>query len=81
MPRITGRRCELHASCLRMNGIGAALIDRAGRSAALGPDATAADLFTLINAAAWTNEHADPDQTDRLITLTLNGLRAAAESA
>ncbi|MFE7800285.1 TetR/AcrR family transcriptional regulator [Nocardia sp. NPDC057440] len=71
---------ELHASCLRMNGIGEQLVDRAGRSAALGPDATAADVFTLINAAAWTREHAGPDQAERLIALVLNGLRASNDS-
>ncbi|MGO4649771.1 TetR/AcrR family transcriptional regulator [Nocardia sp. 2YAB30] len=72
---------ELQASCLRMNGIGEELVDRAGRAAALGPDATAADLFTLINAAAWTREHAGPDQANRLINLALNGLRASTDSA
>ncbi len=72
---------ELHASCLRMNSIGEELIDRAGRAATLGPDATAADLFTLINAAAWTREHAGPAQADRLITLVLNGLRASTDSS
>ncbi|WP_328403089.1 TetR/AcrR family transcriptional regulator [Nocardia sp. NBC_00403] len=71
---------ELHASCLRMNGIGEELVDRAGRSAALGPDATAADVFTLINAAAWTREYAGPDQAERLIALVLNGLRASNHS-
>ncbi|WP_429428615.1 hypothetical protein [Nocardia sp. GAS34] len=38
---------ELHASSLRMNSIGEELVKRAGRAAALGPDATAADLFML----------------------------------
>ncbi|WP_067682188.1 TetR/AcrR family transcriptional regulator [Nocardia miyunensis] len=72
---------ELHASCLRMNDIGARLVDRAARSATLGPDVTAADVFTLVNAAAWTREHAGPDQADRLITLVFNGLRASDRSA
>ncbi|MGQ4615647.1 SbtR family transcriptional regulator [Nocardia sp. R7R-8] len=71
---------ELRASCLRMNSIGAELLDRAVRSAALGPDVTATDVFTIINAAAWTREHAGPDRADRLITLALDGLRASAHS-
>ena len=66
----------LHASCLRMNGIGEELVERAGRSAALRPDATAADVFTLINAAAWTHEHAGAGPADRLISLVLDALRA-----
>ncbi|MFI6369217.1 TetR/AcrR family transcriptional regulator [Nocardia sp. NPDC050630] len=74
-------RSELHASCLRMNGIGEELVDRAGRSVALRPDATTNDVFTLINAAAWTREHAGPDQADRLIALALNGLRASTDLA
>ncbi|MEV6324000.1 hypothetical protein AB0M45_22825 [Nocardia sp. NPDC051787] len=48
---------ELHESCLRLNQIGEQLLEHAIRSAAIGPDVTAADLFTLINAAAWTCEH------------------------
>ena len=67
---------ELHASCLRMNGIGKELVERAGRSGALGPDATAADVFTLINAAAWTREHGGSGPADRLIFLVLDALRA-----
>ncbi|MGW0252015.1 TetR/AcrR family transcriptional regulator [Nocardia goodfellowii] len=72
---------ELHASCLRMNAIGEQLVDRASRSAALGPNATAEDVFTLINAAAWTQEHFGPDQADRLIVVAVNGLRASTDTA
>ncbi|MFE2996861.1 TetR/AcrR family transcriptional regulator [Nocardia sp. NPDC059246] len=71
---------ELHASCLRMNSIGEELLNHAARSAALRSEATAADVFTLINAAAWTHEHAGPEQADRLITLVLNGLRNPTDS-
>ncbi|WP_372460229.1 SbtR family transcriptional regulator [Nocardia coffeae] len=69
------------ASCTHpaWNDIGEELLDRAGHAAALGPDATAADLFTLINAAAWAREHVGPGQADRLITLALNGLRVPTD--
>ncbi|MBF6171874.1 TetR/AcrR family transcriptional regulator [Nocardia blacklockiae] len=67
---------ELHESCRRMNAIGEELVARAGEAAAIGSDVTAADVFTLVNAAAWTREHAGAEQAERLITLTLNGLRA-----
>jgi AcrR family transcriptional regulator len=69
---------ELHASCLRLNRIGEQLLDRVVRSGAIGRDITPADLFTLINAAAWAREHAGSDQADRLITMAVNGLRAHA---
>lgn len=71
---------ELHASCLRMNEIGERLVARAARSGALASHATAADIFTLINAAAWTREHGTAVQADRLLALALNGLSAPDEA-
>ncbi|WP_280364538.1 TetR/AcrR family transcriptional regulator [Nocardia wallacei] len=68
---------ELHASCLRMNEIGEQIVAGATRAGALVPDTTATDIFTLVNAAAWTREHATSAQADRLLTHALNGLRAS----
>ncbi|MET8649690.1 TetR/AcrR family transcriptional regulator [Nocardia aurea] len=67
---------ELQEACLRMNSIGAELVALAERTAELAPGAAAADVFTLINAAAWTCEYAGPDRAERLIDLVLEGLRA-----
>jgi hypothetical protein len=37
---------------------------------------TGADVFTLINAAAWTRAHASADQAARLVAFTIDGLPA-----
>ncbi|WP_067709397.1 TetR/AcrR family transcriptional regulator [Nocardia yamanashiensis] len=66
---------EMHESCVRISDIGAELLRRAEGTGTLAPDASAQDVFTLINAAAWTREHAGEDQAERLIALTLEGLR------
>ncbi|MFG2824891.1 TetR/AcrR family transcriptional regulator [Kitasatospora sp. NPDC048365] len=65
---------ELHDSCLRMTAIGDRLTDRARAAGALRGDTTGADVFTLMNAAAWTREHDTPAQADRLLDLTLAGI-------
>ncbi|SNQ47899.1 Transcriptional regulator, tetR family [Frankia canadensis] len=67
-------RSELHASCARMNDIGDRLIGRARAAGALRQDATSADIFALMNAAAWIAEQTSREQADRLVRLTLRGL-------
>jgi AcrR family transcriptional regulator len=64
---------ELHASCQRMTHIGDQLITNARRAGAIRPEVTGADVFALMNAAAWTREHTAPRQADRLLTFTLDG--------
>jgi AcrR family transcriptional regulator len=64
---------ELHASCQRMTQIGDRLITNARRAGAIRPEVTGADVFALMNAAAWTREHTSPRQADRLLTFTLDG--------
>jgi AcrR family transcriptional regulator len=63
---------ELHESCLRMTSIGEVLVAKA--SGALRTDVTAADVFALINAAAWVREQMSPEQADRLVRITMAGL-------
>ncbi|MFD7864619.1 TetR/AcrR family transcriptional regulator [Streptomyces sp. NPDC059783] len=63
---------ELHASCVRMTETSERLIARA--AGALRRDVTGADVFALMNAAAWTREHMSPAQADRLVALTLDGM-------
>jgi AcrR family transcriptional regulator len=65
---------ELHASCLRLAGIGERLITRARTSGTVRPDATGADVTALTTAAASLREHLSAADADRLITLTLDGL-------
>ncbi len=71
---------ELHESCVRMNRIGEQLVGRAARSAAIDADVTAADVFTLISAAAWIREQTSPDQANRLIGICLGGMRSQLDS-
>lgn len=33
-----------------------------------------ADIFARMNAAAWTREHIMPEQADRLVAPTLDGI-------
>ncbi|WP_327063354.1 hypothetical protein [Kitasatospora griseola] len=58
-------------------GEGAGEADRAGQAGALRGDTTGADLFTLMNAAAWSREHDTREQADRLLELALAGMLAA----
>lgn len=65
---------ELHASCVRMTGISDQLVVKARATGALRHDVSGADIFALMNAAAWTREHMHPEQADRLVTLTMDGM-------
>jgi AcrR family transcriptional regulator len=65
---------ELHASCVRMTGIGERLVARAIEAGVVRPGVTGVDVFTLMNAGAWTREHASEEQAARLVAFTLDGL-------
>ncbi|WNI20562.1 helix-turn-helix domain-containing protein [Streptomyces sp. ITFR-16] len=65
---------ELHASCVRMTDIGDRLVANARTAGTLRRDVTGADIFALMNAAAWTREHMNPEQADRLVALTMDGM-------
>ncbi|MQY04708.1 TetR/AcrR family transcriptional regulator [Actinomadura macrotermitis] len=67
---------ELHESCVRMADIGDRLLENARAAGALRRDATGADLFALMNAAAWTGERTSPEQAGRLVDLAMGGLLA-----
>lgn len=51
----------------------AQLVARAHDSGDLDSAITSEDIVTVINAAAWTREHAGSERGDRLITLALHG--------
>ncbi|MEV4578370.1 helix-turn-helix domain-containing protein [Nonomuraea jabiensis] len=68
---------ELHASCVRMAGIGERLVARGRESGALRADASGADVTALTSAAAWLHEQVSPAAADRHITVTLDGLAAS----
>jgi AcrR family transcriptional regulator len=65
---------ELYVSCQRMTKISDRHVINARRAGAIRPEVTGADVFALMNAAAWTCEHASPSQADRFITFALEGL-------
>jgi AcrR family transcriptional regulator len=57
--------------------VGAALLERARRSGAVGADADEADVLKMVGAIAWATQDA-PDSSaraDRLLALLVNGLR------
>lgn len=58
--------------------IGDRLIAKARAAGALRQDATGADIFALMNAAAWIREQMSKEQADRLMDLTMGGLLTAA---
>ncbi|MFF2845184.1 TetR/AcrR family transcriptional regulator [Streptomyces sp. NPDC058001] len=61
----------------QMRAAGGALLDRAQRAGEVRPDVSIADLLQLTNAIALATEEtpADPDLPDRLLRLTLRGIR------
>lgn len=72
---------ELHASCARMTDIGERIVSHAIGSGVVRPDVTGADVFALMNAAAWTREHTSEEQAARLVSYTIDGLLVPRRSA
>ncbi|WP_433468944.1 hypothetical protein [Spirillospora sp. CA-128828] len=75
-PTLKAGKPELREACLRMADLGDRLVARAREAGALRQDAAGADIFALMNAAAWISEHMSKEQADRLVNLTMNGLLA-----
>ncbi|MFJ9406180.1 TetR/AcrR family transcriptional regulator [Streptomyces sp. NPDC101393] len=61
-----------------MHEAGAALLSRAQKAGAVRPDVSIGDLMQLTNGIALAAEESpdDPQLADRLLTLTLSGLKA-----
>ncbi|WP_214412682.1 TetR/AcrR family transcriptional regulator [Sphaerisporangium fuscum] len=70
---------ELHASCMRMRGAGAALLDRAQRSGDVRSDVTIEELMALAAGVAWVSSESTggADLVDRLMILVTTGLATA----
>ncbi|MFI6875108.1 TetR/AcrR family transcriptional regulator [Streptomyces sp. NPDC050400] len=71
---LSDQQSQLHASCTRMTDLSDQLIANARAVGALRQEVTGADIFTLMNAAAWSREHVSPDQADRLVAMTMAGM-------
>lgn len=70
----------LHGSCEAMRQAAAGLLTAAQRAGVIRADLTAAELFALVTAIAWTAEQAPDleDRRERLLRLVTEGLTAAA---
>ncbi|WP_283134493.1 TetR/AcrR family transcriptional regulator [Rhizohabitans arisaemae] len=66
---------ELYAACQAVLAGGEALLSRAHAAGAIRADATPEDLYALVNAVAWAGEQTSPEQGERLLTFSLDGLR------
>lgn len=69
---------ELHAACKSLIAAGDRLMDSARAAGVVRAEATAADLYTLINAIAWASEQLPPERGDRLLRFAVDGLREPA---
>jgi AcrR family transcriptional regulator len=65
----------LYQACQQMTAAGERLLDRARTAGLVRAEVGAADMFALINAAAWVREQVPAEQGDRLLAFMLDGLR------
>jgi AcrR family transcriptional regulator len=65
----------LYRACQQMTAAGERLLDRARAAGLVRAEVGAADMFALINAAAWVREQVLDDQGDRLLAFMMDGLR------
>lgn len=72
-----GDGSDLARCCAPIQEAGTALLQRAQRSGSVRPDVSIGDLLQLTNAIALAAEETpdDPELADRLLTLTLGGLK------
>ncbi|MEV4121710.1 TetR/AcrR family transcriptional regulator [Micromonospora sp. NPDC049645] len=77
MQAVEDETSELHMACKTVLAAGEGLVARGRATGEVRPDATAADLYALINAAAWAGEQSSKNQGERLLTFGLDGYRAS----
>ncbi|GAB3432965.1 TetR/AcrR family transcriptional regulator [Flindersiella endophytica] len=65
----------LYRACQQMTAAGERLLERARTTGLVRAEVDAADMFALINAAAWVREQVPAEQGDRLLAFMLDGLR------
>ncbi|WP_405793579.1 TetR/AcrR family transcriptional regulator [Streptomyces sp. NBC_01506] len=66
---------ELYAACRSVLDAGEQLLGRAQQAGVAREDATASDLYALINAVAWAGEQTSTAQAERLLSFAMEGLR------
>jgi AcrR family transcriptional regulator len=69
----------LYRVCQQMTAAGERLLERARAAGLVRAEVGAADMFALINAAAWVREQVPAEQGDRLLAFMLDGLRPVAD--
>jgi AcrR family transcriptional regulator len=76
---MVGTCSELGNSCQAMSTAGARLLVRAQDAGELRADADIKDLMMAVQAAAWASEQlADPDAAQRMLTMVVDGLSRQA---
>jgi AcrR family transcriptional regulator len=70
-----GDDSRLTTACHAQEAAGAALFDRAQERGAVRADATVHDMLDLVSAIVWVTEQGPRHDSDRLLTLALDGLR------
>jgi AcrR family transcriptional regulator len=70
-------RTDLFASCQAMRAAGLALLTRAQDAGEVRPDVSSSELLLLVYGVAWATEQVPrgAEQTDRLLSLLMDGLR------
>ncbi|MBF9129011.1 TetR/AcrR family transcriptional regulator [Plantactinospora sp. S1510] len=81
MQAIEDETSELHTACEAVLAAGEGLVARARTAGEVRPEVTAADLYALINAAAWAGEQSSRQQGERLLAFGLAGLRTPSTPA
>ncbi|WP_406315702.1 TetR/AcrR family transcriptional regulator [Streptosporangium sp. NBC_01639] len=74
MRSIEDETSQLHAACQAVLTGGERLLNRAQAAGTVRGDATAADLYALINAVAWAGEQTSPAQAERLLSFGIQGM-------
>ncbi|MFF0776115.1 TetR/AcrR family transcriptional regulator [Nonomuraea wenchangensis] len=80
MRSIEDETSQLHAACQAVLAAGEQLLNRAQAAGTVRGDATASDLYALINAVAWAGEQTSPAQGERLLSFGIDGMRPASDS-
>ncbi|MFF1921749.1 TetR/AcrR family transcriptional regulator [Streptomyces sp. NPDC058221] len=80
MESLDDQASELHEACGRMAAITEGLLTAAREAGMVRSEVTAADVHTLMNAAAWMREQVPEESAEHLLGLLINGLRSGGES-
>ncbi|MFE9294058.1 TetR/AcrR family transcriptional regulator [Streptomyces niveus] len=75
MRAVEDETSELYAACRSVLDAGEHLLGRAQRAGVTREDATAADLYALVNSVAWAGEQTSAAQAERLLSFAMEGLR------